>query len=346
MIKKKILHVLNSRNYAGAQNVAITIISNLTDEYYMAYTSPHGSIKNVLKKREINYLPMDNFSISSLKRVIKEWKPEIIHAHDFTATIKCLMATFNIPIVSHIHQNPKWLHRINYRSISFFLCCLRISNIIPVSLSIFETSILSYVFKRKINIIENITDIELIRNKALDTELEYYDVAFIGRLVDVKDPIRFINIISEIVKKNSKIKAVIMGDGELKEKCEIEIKKRKLERNIYLKGFVSNPFPILYNSKVLVMTSKSEGLPMVVIEALSLGKPVLVPALVGIERLIDETCGVICKNNNEYVIELIKILENKDIYEFMSRNAKNKAEKMFDMKKYLEKFIEVYENVG
>ncbi|MDC7783892.1 glycosyltransferase [Priestia megaterium] len=344
-MKKKILHILSSNKYSGAENIATCIITNLSKQYESAYVSPNGPIKDALEERGVTYFPIESNSISNIKKVVKDWKPDIIHAHDFGATIKSSLASSNIPIVSHIHQNPTWLKKLNLRSLIFFMSCFRISHIVAVTPAIVDSAVFASFFKNKVSVIENTVDTKLVIEKSRVCCNEHYDLAFIGRLVDVKDPLRFINIVDNLVKKNPTTKAVIIGDGLLEDKCLEAIKDKNLEKNIFLKGYMSNPYPILSNSKTLVMTSKSEGLPMTVIEALVLGKPVIVPQIEGIEKVVDKTCGLICKNDDEYVNGLTKILEDNEVYQNMSKKAKLKAEYMFDMKRYCQKFIEVYNNV-
>ena len=112
-MKKKVLHVLSSNKYSGAENVATYIVKLTNDNYESVYTSPKGSIKESLKLRGIKYIQMNDFSVSEIKKVIHDYKPDIIHAHDFTATIKCILVNSKLPIVSHIHQNPTWIKKIN-----------------------------------------------------------------------------------------------------------------------------------------------------------------------------------------------------------------------------------------
>ncbi|GAB6256321.1 glycosyltransferase [Peribacillus sp. N1] len=344
-MKKKILHILSSNKYSGAENIATSIITNLSKQFVSAYTSPNGPIKIALEERGVTYLPMENASVSNIKEVINQWKPDIIHAHDFGASVKCVLTGTNIPIVSHIHQNPSWLKRLNFRSVLFFMTCFRISHIVAVTSAIVDSTIFKSFFKNKVSVIENTVDTKRVIEKSSIPCDEYYDIAFIGRLVDVKDPLRFINIVEKLVRKKPEIKTVIIGEGVLKDKCEMAIKEKNLEKNIILKGYLSNPYPILSNSRVFVMTSKSEGLPMTVIEAMVLGKPVIVPLLDGMDKVVDSTCGLICRDDDEYLEGLLKILEDNEIYLAMSKKSKLKAESMFDMTKYCREFIEVYSNV-
>ena len=82
----KVLHVLKSNRYSGAENIAITICANM-QKYMCAYTSPIGPIDEKLKEQNIKYYPMKKFCVMELKRVVKEFEPDVIHAHDFSASV-------------------------------------------------------------------------------------------------------------------------------------------------------------------------------------------------------------------------------------------------------------------
>lgn len=344
-MKKRILHILSSEHYAGAENVAALIISSLNMEYEMAYASPEGTIGEILKQKKISYLPLKDFSVASIRRAIREYQPDIVHTHDFTATVKCALATARTPIVAHIHQNPGWMRKLNVKSAVFFLSCFRLANIVLVADAIQVENVILSLFRKKVRVIQNVIDAQEVRTKSLLSVSERYDVAFIGRLSDVKDPMRFIRIMAAVAKKKPDLKAVMIGDGELREACEAAIKSQRLERNITVKGFVSNPFPILNNSQVLVMTSKSEGLPMTINEALALGKPVLVPDLAGIDQVVKQSFGRICPSDEAFIHEIIPILANQELYRTLSHSARATAETAFNLTGYRKKIIEVYDHV-
>ncbi|MFE6169861.1 glycosyltransferase [Viridibacillus arvi] len=342
MMNRKVLHILSTDGLAGAENVAMCIINNLSELSESAYSSPMGSIEKILISRDITYIPMKKLSIKQIRKAIKIWKPDIIHAHDFTATLKSLIASFNIPVVSHIHQYPKWLKSINKFSILFFLACIKIKKIIVVTPAIKEHTFLSRLFKEKTIVIKNIVDVKRIAEMASVPTERRYDVAFVGRLEDVKDPLRFIKIIYQLVKEMPTISIVMMGEGSLEGQCKNLIKELALEKNIDLIGFMNNPYPVLQNSKILVMTSKSEGLPMVAIEALSMGKPIIVPNLEEMKSIVNSNCGVICKDNQEFINAIISLLLSENEYAEMSLRASKKAEEMFNMEDYKNQLQQVY----
>lgn len=343
--KKRILHVLSSDNYAGAENVAALIISSLNAEYEMAYASPEGNIGAILRQKKIRYLPLRDFSVTSIRGVIQKYQPDIVHTHDFTATVKSALATTRTPIVAHIHQNPGWMRTVNLKSAVFFLSCFRLTQVVLVADAIQEANFTLSVFRKKVRVIQNVIDAHEVRKKSLLDRSEQYDVAFIGRLADVKDPMRFIRIMAEVARGKPDLRAVMIGDGELREACEEAIRNQRLEGHITVKGFVANPFPILRSSKLLVMTSKSEGLPMTIHEALSLGKPVLVPDIPGFDAVVKRSYGRVCPSDEAFTSEILTLLANEDLYSTLSHSARKMADKTFDLSGYRKKFIEVYDHV-
>ena len=83
----KILHLLASNKYSGAENVVCQIIDMFKNEIEMAYCSPNGPIENTLKDKQITFLPLSKLSKSEIQKIINTYKPDVIHAHDVKASI-------------------------------------------------------------------------------------------------------------------------------------------------------------------------------------------------------------------------------------------------------------------
>ena len=83
----KVLHILNSNKYSGAENVVITIIKNMPQNFECCYLSCSGPIEKTLLENGIRFKLVDKLSINAIKRVVKEFSPDIIHAHDFKASV-------------------------------------------------------------------------------------------------------------------------------------------------------------------------------------------------------------------------------------------------------------------
>ncbi|MDT8383280.1 MAG: glycosyltransferase [Gammaproteobacteria bacterium] len=96
----------------------------------------------------------------------------------------------------------------------------------------------------------------------------------VGRLSRAKDYPTLINAFSEL-KKRRNANLIILGEGEERQALELLIKELGLESCVLLPGFVSNPYAYLSRARLFVLSSRWEGLPTVLIEALALGVPVV-----------------------------------------------------------------------
>ena len=172
-------------------------------------------------------------------------------------------------MISHIHNNSPWLRKVCINSIGYGVSCFKYKYMLGVSDSVFDEFIFGKVFKKKERIIGNPISITSVQEKAQIAECkDSYDMVFLGRLSEQKNPEAFVEIVKE-VKKQLPVHAVMIGDGELKEKVASKIQKNGLQEVIELKGFLENPYGILGNSKVLCMPSRWEGFGLAAVEALA-----------------------------------------------------------------------------
>jgi len=158
-----------------------------------------------------------------------------------------------------------------------------------------------------------------------------YDLIYIGNFVDQKDLPLWVNTVSKIKEIKSDIHAIMLGDGTLFKEIEEMIKKLGLEENIELVGRQSDVNTYLEKSKVHLMTSKSEGFPMVVMEAMSLGVPSVLPNVGDISDIVvngENGYMINSRIPNEYAEKVMLLLEDGRIYEKISTNGLETIKKM------------------
>ena len=308
--KKVVLHILASNKFSGAENVVCTIIENMSDKYDMIYCCPHGPIDKILEKKQINQYAITRFTVSNIKKAIKKYNPDIIHAHDFKASCIACLLKHNNKVISHIHQLPQWFTIPNIKTRLYNLCTKRFDKIIFVSNSIYEQYVYNKNIKNKVSIIFNYVDKNKILKLSKEKFSKKYDLCFLGRLSPEKNPLEFISIVEQYKKNsNAKVKACMIGVGDLKKKCEDVIKERKLDTNIELLGFQENPYKIVKNCKLVIMPSIYEGFGLAAIESMILNKPVLNSGVGGLKEIFKKT-PYICKNKNEYLRKITRIITN------------------------------------
>ena len=93
----------------------------------------------------------------------------------------------------------------------------------------------------------------------------------IGRLVSQKDHITLLKAINYI-KNKLKLKLLIIGEGDQKENLLSYIKENNLEKIVKIKDRTENPFPYIAKSEIMILSSRFEGLPNILLEALALKK--------------------------------------------------------------------------
>ena len=96
----------------------------------------------------------------------------------------------------------------------------------------------------------------------------------IGRLTDLKDFGTLIYAFS-LVRKNRVARLVILGEGDERSRLESMVRRYHLQEDVMLPGFVPNPYPYLSQSSLFVLSSRWEGLPTVLVEALYCGARII-----------------------------------------------------------------------
>lgn len=345
-----VLHVLNTGSYSGAENVVITIINNLKEKEDIKniYLSLEGSIKNKLEKEGIEYYPIKKLSIINLHKAIKKIKPDIIHAHDYTATIISALCFSKAKIISHIHNNSPWIKKRGVYSYIFFLATLFCKKILTVSDSIEKEYVFGKYINKKIECIGNPIDIAKINVLADEyEEKEIYDMIFIGRITEPKNPKLLLNIIKDLIHIKSNVKIAIVGSGDMDDVFKEYLKNNNLLNNVEMFGFIENPYPILKKSKVMCLPSKWEGYGLVAVEALALGIPVVCSGAGGLKDIVDNNCGKVCYlKKSDYVKEIEKLLTNTDFYKYKSNCAIKKSIEINNIVYFIDRIYQLYRDLN
>lgn len=342
----KILHLLQSNRFSGAENVVCQIISILSDTNIdFIYCSRDGQIRESLYERKIKFSPIDKLSVSEVKRVINKEKPDIIHAHDMRASFYASLVCGNIPIISHIHNNNFDSRGLSLKSILYCYAAKKAKHIFWVSKSSFTGYIFHNFFKDKSTILYNIIDIDsLYKKMQLDNNSYNYDVVYLGRLTYPKNPQRVIDVLGKVIRVKNNLKVAIIGTGDLSDEIVQMIKYKKLETNIDYLGFQTNPYKILHDSKVMIMTSRWEGTPMCALEAMSLGVPIVSTPTDGLNELVlDGDTGYLSSDDDALANKICNILNNEQLRKKLSLNSSRKAKELMNIDDYKRKILRIYD---
>lgn len=347
----KVMHILPTNKFSGAENVVCEIINTINNnkdfDYEMIYCSPDGDIKKSLQERNIPYLPINTFSLNEVKRAIKTYQPDIIHAHDIKASVLCAIAAGKIPIISHLHNNDDNMKIINGKTILYRLTINRYAAIIAVAASIVK----DFAFKKSLRnaiVLRNVIDYDQIQKKVSSDSSEYsYHAVYVGRISYQKNPQRLIKVFSKVVKKNPNAKFAIIGDGPLRQEAERAAELEGIYDNVDFLGFQSNPLKIMSDAKVMVLTSRYEGTPMCALEAMALGLPIVSTPTDGLMDIIEDGCTGFLSDDDDVLAEKInEIMVNNELYQTLRKNAINRFAVINNYNEYINKLHQIYLQSG
>lgn len=342
----KVLHLISTSLFSGAENVACQIINLFKDEssYDMRYCAVIGKNKEALEIRKIPVLKLDKFNIHDIKKAIKEYNPDIIHAHDPKSTIASVISSRGKKIIAHIHSNHRYMRKISIKSCIFhFYIEKRTSDIIWVS----DSALNEYIFNKKNNkkinsiVLRNVVNPNELKDIAINDKNKYsFDLVFLGRMEDVKNPLRFIDIMSQIQKNKRDIKVAMIGDGSLMNEVKTKVNELGLEKNTTIFGNLINPYKILLSSKILVITSRYEGTPMNALESIACGIPIVSTPVDGLLEIINKK--YLCSTDKDFIKIITMLLNDNGLYNKYNIDLITINNRINDVSIYKRKITELY----
>jgi glycosyltransferase involved in cell wall biosynthesis len=214
-----------------------------------------------------------------------------------------------------------------------------------------------YSLKKEFNVkatcIYNPLNIKDIKNKSKFRSKKFYKsknlrILNIGRFTDQKDQITLLRALKNLSNK-IKFEAIIVGRGVLKQKLKNFIHQNQLENKIKLVNFLNNPYPIIRQCNLFILSSKFEGLPNVLLESISLNKFVISsdcptgPK----EILLNGKGGLLFKTTKSDDLEkkISFFIKNKKKCQNMLRVAKKNLSR-FDYNKNLRKYYKLIQDIN
>jgi glycosyltransferase involved in cell wall biosynthesis len=188
-----------------------------------------------------------------------------------------------------------------------------------------------------------------IKTKKIYSKEKSLKIINVGRLVEQKNQILLLKAIKYLaVEKKINLELVIIGDGEMRSSLLNFISSNKLKNTIKIKKFNSNPFNLITQADLFVLSSKFEGLPNVLLEAIVLKRFVIStncptgPK----EILLNGKAGLLCKTNDyvDLTSKILFYLNNKKKCQKMLLLAQKNLNR-FDYNKNLNTYLKILNNL-
>ncbi|NNG45157.1 glycosyltransferase family 4 protein [Pseudoalteromonas sp. NEC-BIFX-2020_002] len=346
----KILQVITRVDtVGGAQRHVFDISKALINDGYEVnvLSSGNGSFRDLLNENGIAFVDVKNIqrelslikdlkAILSIRKYVKYFKPDVVAIHSVKAGLLARIACFGIDTKviftahgwSHIRASSGLNNKI-YKYLERFLSCIS-TKIICVSST--DTDFAENV----IGIPSN--KLCTIHNGALDNnhtvffnEHRTLQILSVVRFQEPKDFNTLIEGLCLITEYDWVLR--IVGDGPDAHKVHSLIKESNLSDKVLLEGFKEDLSHYYSSSDLVLLISKSEGLPMSLIEAMSYSKPLVASNVGGIPELISSNNGILVPDRG--AVEL-----SDAIKQFI--NDKNKGDFSMGLNSY-ELFLKKFE---
>jgi glycosyltransferase involved in cell wall biosynthesis len=352
-MKKTILHFINNFNRGGAERMLVTVIKELKEYNNIIVTledlNDFGS-ELTYDKYICLYCPSPaSFPIAAIKlrKVIKKYKPDIVHSHLFWPTFIARIATpKKIPLVTTIHafiatsadyqkNHIIWIDRISYH--------FRKSIIIAVAQGALKEYFSFLKLKPyKAYSLYTFVDTRLFNdtNASVKEPNGKFRLISVGTLKGQKNHHFFIEAFKQL--KDEKFELHIYGNGWLKTELEKSLKENNIT-NIKLKGSVKNIHQLIPQYDLFTMASKFEGFSLAVLEAMALSMPMLLSDIESFREQCESTAEYFeLTDINQYVSKLKLLSSNPDKLDEMGNAAKQRVLTNFTLEHHLEGLRKIY----
>ncbi|MBC8465160.1 MAG: glycosyltransferase [Parcubacteria group bacterium] len=276
-----------------------------------------GANENLLKKA---YMVLRR--VGALRGILKEERPDTVITFMEGASIPAIIACTSLGMLDiltvSVRNNPEALHSL-YQP--FMRTLYRLPGRIVVNAEGIRDVLLEkyYLDPKKIDVISNPLDLADIekkrRSECVVAEVSSRTIIAAGRLVPQKG---FDTLIRAYVhaRKDERMgdtNLVIMGEGSERKMLEGLIRELHMEKNVTLPGAVENPFACFAKAGAFVLSSRMEGMPNVLLEAMASGVPVVStdckygPS----EIIIHEENGLLVPVDNEEALKsaIVRMME-------------------------------------
>ncbi|THE65438.1 glycosyltransferase [Salinadaptatus halalkaliphilus] len=333
----KVCHIIDTLSAGGAEHMVLNITKKLNDDDIdnsVCYLNDPATLQpefetaggEVIKLSEHGmYHPI---TIWMLYRELKRKNPDILHTHLPASTIigRIVGRLAKVPVIVSTQHNitdaysdrSMFLERVT-RSLD--------SKTVPVSESVLNTMRRSV--DNDFQVIYNGVDVESFSDLSNDYLIQTHDIEpndtvllNVGRYVPQKSQAHLIDAMNEITSVRSDVHLLIVGWGDLEDELRSKVESHDLEDFVTITGFVKDITDYYRNADIFISSSRYEGLPVTLLEAMAAKLPIVGTNVPGTSEVIeDQSSGELVEYGDidRMAEECIKLLDETRREEYAER---------------------------
>lgn len=365
--KVNILYIVPWLQMGGADKVNLDILKSLDKRKYhgvvVTTLADNHPWQELFSKHTDDIFHMtslcstDEDKLQFLDHIIHSRHIDIIQISNSLAGYQLLpmiKERYRLPVVSLVHtyapQEPWDYARVSVQYRDFIDTEIAISHRLAKDLERLGWP------PKKLAVIENGVDTDIFRPGDADWVQRRFGkkgaVSFIGRLAEEKAPQTFVAVIEELLWRGmfQDILFLIVGGGPLEEQLKKDIRARGLWGHVALVGtrLEHEVVEILRATKVLLAPSQYEGLPMIGLEAMASGVPIVATRVPGWSEVVHHGLNgfLIEPHNIKGMADAVeRLLCDTERWKLLSENARRTALERFSLKKMISSYEQIYESL-
>jgi glycosyltransferase involved in cell wall biosynthesis len=358
------LHVDTARTWRGGQNQVLLTVTGLRSAGQRAMLVAHPEGELIRRAKEgldlMGLAPRTEMDVSAgwrLSRVIRRERPDVIHAHDPHAVAMAGLAISMDPrtprpalVASRrvdFNLKSNSFSRWKYRQVDLFVCASEAIRKLIVAGGIEDA--------RTVTVHEGIDIQHVDAAPPVDVHAEFWlphqapVVGNIAALVPHKGQRDFIDAAALVVRDVPDARFLVLGEGELRDALERQIRHLHLEKHVLLTGFRPDALSLLKAFDVFVMSSVQEGLGTSLLDAMACSKPVVATSVGGIpEVVVDGETGMLVepKQPRQMASAIVRLLKSGAARREMGEAGRARVLARFTVERMVAQTMDVYERVA
>lgn len=350
--KKKVLFLIHDLGQGGAEKVLVNLVNHMDREKYTITVIAlfAGGVNEQFLSNEIEYKTIFSRMIPGNSILMKIFTPKQLHRlfikNDYDIEISYLegpsarivsgCTNKNTKLISWIHSEPIPTNiSAGFRNFNEAKKCYEsFDKTVCVAKRIKDAFCNILDFQGDLCVLYNTVESNTIIEKAnepIDILLtEEFKIVAVGSLKEIKGYDRLLRIVKNLVQEGYKLHLYLLGIGPLQNQFEEYIRDNRLENQVTLLGYQTNPYKYVSKCDLFVCSSHSEGFSTATTESLIVGTPVCTVDVSGMREMLGENneYGVIVDNSEEALCTGIKELMND------SKRLMNYRQKAVERGKY------------
>ena len=313
----KVLHLIDSGGLYGAEKMLLSLVQEQVSQglepMILSAGEPGIDVKPIETEAKRKGLPLTPWRMSPGLNLKESWKIlkwaqknnyDLLHSHGFKFNVLLGMypeSLRHIPMVVTLHgyvHAPRYSKMWLYESLDRF-AIRRMRGVVLVGEAM-KKELPGKLSSGHTVVIPNgldISELQTLSTSSLDEPFKsFFDnhdhvILGIGRLSREKGFDRLLSAFSGFRKEFPKSGLVILGEGKLRQKFEALIEELGIKDDVLMPGYCSKVPVLLRHASPLVMPSLTEGLPITLLEAMSLKTPVVASAVGEIPKVLGDGQG-------------------------------------------------------